>query len=202
MASRVTSDGVPDTSPINRLISRTRRLLRSTWVLTGLGATVALALGTLVVVSLTDLAVSLWPSLRFVALLIVVVPATWAFVTGVLRPLFRRLTATHVARRIESHLPGIHNRLVSCVDQSLRRGRVTVVGDHARRRVGAESGHRLVDVGGVASRQHHPGTVVHQRLRGGPAEAAGRPGEEVHVVTQAQVHVRHPARPPTVEARG
>ena len=37
-------------------------------------------------------------------------------------PLFRRLTAGHVARRIESHIPGIHNRLVSCIDLESRGG--------------------------------------------------------------------------------
>ena len=35
-----------------------------------------------------------------------------------IRPLFRRLTRVLVARRIEKEIPGIHNRLVSCVDFS------------------------------------------------------------------------------------
>jgi hypothetical protein len=110
----------PDTTPIYRLIRRTRHLLRSSWVATGLGLTVGLLLGTLVGVVLLDLAVTLWPEadpvLRLTALLLIVVPATWAFFVGVVRPLFRRLAAVQVARRIESHIPGIHNRLVSCID--------------------------------------------------------------------------------------
>ena len=38
--------------------------------------------------------------------------------TGVVWPLFRRLTPVMVARRIEKHIPGIHNRLVSSLDLS------------------------------------------------------------------------------------
>src|SRR3954454_7589012 len=121
----------PDPRPIYRLIRRTRRLLRSTWVATGLGLTVGLALGTLVTATVLDLlapvepgratlrlwgtALALEPLVRLAALLVVVVPALWAFFTGVLRPLARRLTYNTVARRIESTLPGIHNRLVSCI---------------------------------------------------------------------------------------
>ena len=56
------------------------------------------------------------PILRCVALFLIVVPAGLAFLQGVVRPLFRRLGPTLVARRIESYLPGIHNRLVSAID--------------------------------------------------------------------------------------
>jgi hypothetical protein len=107
---------MPDTTPIYRLIRQTRTLLRSTWVITGLGLTTGLLLATLVLVTLTDLVVPLLPGLRLVGLLLVMIPAAWAFFVGVVRPLFRRLGPGHVARRIEAHLPGIHNRLVSCID--------------------------------------------------------------------------------------
>jgi hypothetical protein len=106
----------PDVRPIRRLIRRTARLLRSSWVATGLGLTLGLGLGTLASAALLDLAIPLLPALRLLALGLVVVPATWALATGVVRPLFRKLHAVHVARRIEAHLPGIHNRLVSCID--------------------------------------------------------------------------------------
>jgi hypothetical protein len=81
-----------------------------------MGLALGLWFGTLVVVSLTDLLVPLWPALRLTGLLIVVVPAAWAVLTGVIRPLLRRLRPAQMARRIEAHIPGIHNRLVSCID--------------------------------------------------------------------------------------
>ncbi|HLQ44212.1 MAG TPA: hypothetical protein VK137_05760, partial [Planctomycetaceae bacterium] len=111
-----TQRDVPEISVLHRIIVSTRQLLRSAWTLTGLGVTLGLGLVLLALVSLTDLAIPLRPWLRLAALLFVVVPSVWAFVTGVLRPLFRRMTSRFVARRIESTLPGIHNRLVSCVD--------------------------------------------------------------------------------------
>ncbi len=106
----------PDISPIRRLVRRTVRLLRSSWVATGMGLTLGLGLGTLVALALLDLALPLVEGLRVVALVLVVVPALWMFVNGVLRPLLRRLRPAQVARRIERHIPGIHNRLVSCID--------------------------------------------------------------------------------------
>jgi hypothetical protein len=118
---------LPDSRPLFRLIRRTRRLLRSTWVATGLGLTAGLLLGALAVLAALDLlvplesalgswAVTLDPGLRLAGLLLIVVPAALAFLQGVVRPLLRRLGPTQVARRIESHMPGIHNRLVSAID--------------------------------------------------------------------------------------
>lgn len=106
----------PDLKPIRSLIRRTARVLRSSWVATGVGLAVGLGLGMLALVVLLDLAVPLVPVLRLVGFALVIVPATWAFVSGVIRPLLRRLRPLQVARRIEDHLPGIHNRLVSCID--------------------------------------------------------------------------------------
>ena len=107
---------LPEMGLLHRLIARTRRLLRSTWTLTGMGLTLGLGLSLLVGVSLTDLAMPLRPWLRLIGLLLIVIPSVWAFVVGVLRPLLRRMSSRYVARRIEGQLPGIHNRLVSCVD--------------------------------------------------------------------------------------
>ena len=109
---------IPDSTPIHQLVQKTRRWLRSSWVTTGLGLTVGLFLIVLLSVSLTDLAMTLWPSMRLVGLLLIAVPVTTAFIVGVIRPLLRRMTAVIVARRIEQEIPGIHNRLVSCVDLS------------------------------------------------------------------------------------
>ena len=58
--------------------------------------------------------------LRLASLCLVVAPPAVAFLVGVVFPLFRRLTAGRVARRIEAHIPGIHNRLVSCIDLEAR----------------------------------------------------------------------------------
>jgi hypothetical protein len=137
MSVDVSPAPLPDCKPLYRLINQTRRLLRSSWVLTGLGLTIGLALGALVLTSLVDLIVPLWPSsqleiplwwgvtfiiphiaaaLRVASLCLVVIPAAWAFLVGVVLPFFRRLSAENVARRIEGHLPGIHNRLVSAID--------------------------------------------------------------------------------------
>lgn len=123
MAKELSPHAVPDTTPIYRLIRKTRQLLRSTWVATGLGLTVGLLVAALVLVTTVDMVLPLWwPVLRLLGLLLIVVPASWALVVGVLRPLFRRLSAGHVARRIEGHIPGIHNRLVSCIDLAAQNG--------------------------------------------------------------------------------
>ncbi len=121
---------LPDARPLHRLIGRTRRLLRSSWVATGLGISLGLGLLALSVLAVLDLFVPMTPItlpfvdvvvpvdpvLRCVSLVLIVVPTSLAFLHGVVRPLCRRLAPTHVARRIEAHLPGIHNRLVSAID--------------------------------------------------------------------------------------
>ncbi|RPI84188.1 MAG: hypothetical protein EHM42_07715, partial [Planctomycetaceae bacterium] len=132
----------PDTSPIRRLISRVRRLLRSSWVATGAGVTLGLLFGTMVAAALFDLVLPLWPSFRFVALLAVVIPAAIAFHTGVVRPLFRRLNGPRIARTIEPHLPGIHNRLVSVVDLD-QKGAAQSVSPTFHRRLVAETLERI-----------------------------------------------------------
>src|SRR5258708_34034350 len=118
MSADVTSATAPDTTPIHRLIGKTRSLLRSSWIATGLGLSIGLALATLLAMTLLDLLVPLWPALRLTALLLIVVPAAWVFFVGVVRPLFRRLAPSTVARRIELPVPGMPNRSRSCVDFS------------------------------------------------------------------------------------
>lgn len=124
MSQETLNSVTPDTKPIYRLIRKTRHLLRSTWVITGLGLTVGLLLGALVAMTAMDLTFTLKPEIdsyfRLAALLVVAIPSGWAFFAGVVRPLFRRLRAGQVARKIESHIPGIHNRLVSCIDLTSR----------------------------------------------------------------------------------
>ncbi|HUY93460.1 MAG TPA: hypothetical protein VMV10_32335 [Pirellulales bacterium] len=105
-----------DTRPIFRLIGRVRHWLRGSWMATGLALSLTLYLGALLALACLDLLSPLWPTMRFFALLLVVLPSGWAFFAGVLRPLVRRMSDGHVARRIELQLPGVHNRLVSCVD--------------------------------------------------------------------------------------
>ena len=101
---------------IQQLITRTRRLLRSTWTATGLALAGGVFISSLLLVTIVDLAIPLPRALRVVGWLVVFVSAGGAFVLGVVVPLLRRLTAVKIASRIESHLPGIHNRLVSCVE--------------------------------------------------------------------------------------
>jgi hypothetical protein len=130
---------MPDPSPIFSLVKTTRQILRSSWVATGLGLCVGLLLGTLVIVALIDLIAPPGPrvtlfnllglhlsvpgsAIRFLGLLAVLVPTTYALVMGVIRPLLRRLKMTTVARRIEMDIPGIHNRLVSTIDLSRGHG--------------------------------------------------------------------------------
>ena len=105
-----------DLAPIQQLIDRTRRLLRSSWMITGMAVVCAVLLGSLLLAATADLLLALWPSFRWVALAIVVIPAGWAFIMGVLRAGLRRLGSRNVARRIENHIPQMHNRLVSCMD--------------------------------------------------------------------------------------
>src|SRR5262245_51145565 len=127
MPADVNVNGLPDSGPLHRLIGKTRRMLRSTWVITGLGLTVGLLVGALVATTGLDMVLPLDPAwslfgvqidgwVRLMALLVVVVPASWALLVGVVKPLLRRLAEVNVARRIEKQIPGIHNRLVSVVD--------------------------------------------------------------------------------------
>lgn len=123
--------GTLDTSKITQLIQRTRLLLRTTWLATGTGVTLGLLLATLVAVSLIDLLVyTLPPWLRLTGLLCIVIPTLWVCFLGVIRPLCRRLTEVIVARHIEREIPGIHNRLISCID--LARNGSTETGIHSQ----------------------------------------------------------------------
>ncbi len=121
----------PSSRPLYRLIRRTRFLLRVTRILTGLALTIGLFLGALALVTAVDLllpllqlpfsvAFNLDHGLRLASLILVVLPPAAALLIGVVYPLFRRFSAGYVARRIEAHIPGIHNRLVSCIDLEAR----------------------------------------------------------------------------------
>lgn len=108
---------LPDISPIHRLIRRTRLLLRSAWGTTGLGMVSGTALAVLVAVALLDMALPLiGPYVRLPGLILFGLLTAYAFIVGLLVPMLRRLGAVDVARRIESRIPGMHSRLVSCVD--------------------------------------------------------------------------------------
>ena len=106
----------PDTRPLHRLVRRARRALRMSWIVIGVALTLALGLAALVTVTMVDLIAPLGHVLRVVGLALVIVPAAWAAVVGVVIPLFCQISAASVARRIEADLPNIHSRLVSCVD--------------------------------------------------------------------------------------
>jgi hypothetical protein len=154
MSAEFSQNGRPDTSPIHRLIETTRKLLRGSWVATGAGLTLGLLLGTALAAAFVDLVVPLpWTLLRFVFLLAVVVPTAWVCVVGVVRPLLRRLRPVTVARKIESHLPGIHNRLVSCVD-------LDVAGEARQKQVSPAFHRRLVEEALARIKSFTPKTVV------------------------------------------
>ena len=146
MAVDVAPVAPPSAAPLHRLIRRARVLLRTTQAATGLALTVGLLLGAAALVVAADLLLPLlqlpyWfahgcdGGLRLAALSLVVAPPAVAFLAGVVFPLCRRLTAGRVARRIEAHIPGIHNRLVSCIDLEAR-GRATASPVFYRRLVG------------------------------------------------------------------
>lgn len=133
MSDETTRNGPPDPTPLFRLVRSTRKILRTSWVATGLGLTIGLLLGTLVIVAGFDLLLPPAPrvtlfnllglhisvpgsAIRFLGLLVVLVPTIYALVMGVIRPLLRRLALTTMARRIETYIPGVHNRLVSTID--------------------------------------------------------------------------------------
>jgi hypothetical protein len=107
----------PDISPITRLIRRTRLLLRSAWGTTGLGLVSGTALAVIVVAALIDMAVPLVGSfVRLSGLILFGLLTAYAAVVGLVVPMLRRLGAVEIARRIEAKIPGMHSRLVSCVD--------------------------------------------------------------------------------------
>ncbi|MDP7741711.1 MAG: hypothetical protein QGF67_09740 [Lentisphaeria bacterium] len=98
------------------LVDRTRSLLRSSWVVTGVGITVGVLFSAVLAVTVSDFVMAWSPAFRLICLLLVVVPTVWVFVIGAVSPLLRNLSSAIVARRIEREMPGIHNRIVSCVD--------------------------------------------------------------------------------------
>jgi hypothetical protein len=107
----------PDIGPILALVRKTRRLLRSSWGAIGVGVTLGLAFAALAAVTIADILVPLvGPWLRLIGLILFVVPTAVVFVWKGVLPLSRRLRNVEVARRIESKIPGMHSRLVSCMD--------------------------------------------------------------------------------------
>jgi hypothetical protein len=102
--------------PVLELVARTGRRLRAAWAATGTGLTAGLLLGGIALFGGLDLLVPFGTAARAAALAVVALPAAVAAGWGILRPVVRRVPAARVARRMEARLPGIHNRLVSCVE--------------------------------------------------------------------------------------
>jgi hypothetical protein len=116
----------PDIGPILSLVRKTRLLLRSSWATVGAGLTVGLAFLALAIVTMADLAVPLvGPWVRLTGLVLFVVPTVAVFVWKGVLPLSRRLRNVEIARRIESKIPGMHSRLVSCMDLAGREQEVS-----------------------------------------------------------------------------
>jgi hypothetical protein len=116
----------PDIGPILRLVRKTRLLLRGSWGAVGVGQTLGLAFAALALVTAADmLAPLVAPWVRLAGLGLFVVPTLAIFVWKGVIPLSRRLRNVEVARRIESRIPGMHSRLVSCMDLAGREGEVS-----------------------------------------------------------------------------
>jgi hypothetical protein len=116
----------PDIGPILALVRKTRWLLRSSWGAVGVGLTLGLAFAGLVAATAADMLLPLvGPWLRLAGLAAFVVPTLVVFVWKGLLPLGRRLRNVEVARRIEGRIPGMHSRLVSCMDLAGREGQVS-----------------------------------------------------------------------------
>lgn len=105
-----------DPMPVFLLARQTRRLLRFSWLVIGAGRMIGLFVGVLLASALIDI-VSPLPTIgRLAAAIAVLVPSLAALVVSVILPQARRMPPVRIARLIESHLPGIKNRLVSCID--------------------------------------------------------------------------------------
>jgi hypothetical protein len=105
-----------DTGPILDLVRRTGEAVRRHRLRTGLCLSAAFLFGVAAAATGVDLAAPLPRALRLVALLALIGPATAVLVARVVWPLRHPPTPTQLAYRMERLLPGIHNRLVSCVD--------------------------------------------------------------------------------------
>ena len=131
----------PDIRPIRSLVRTTRLLLRSGTGLVGLGLTAGVAATALLVAVAADLLFPLvGPWVRVAGLLLVVTPTVVVFVWKGLCPFAHRLRDAEIARRIEGRLPGMHSRLVSCLDLA---GRTDEVSPAFFRKLVAESLDRL-----------------------------------------------------------
>jgi hypothetical protein len=143
----------PDIRPIRSLVRTTRLALRSGTGLVGLGLTAGVAATALLVAVAADLLYPLiGPWVRATGLAIVCVATVIVFVWKGLAPFARRLRDAEIARRIEGRIPGMHNRLVSCLDLA---GRTDEVSPAFYRKLVAESLNRIGD--------YRPSSVVDWR---------------------------------------
>jgi hypothetical protein len=116
----------PDIGPILSLVRKSRLLLRGSWGAIGIGLTLGFALAVLAIVTTADMLVPLvGPWVRLAGLLLFSVPTIVVLVWKCLLPLSRRLRGVEIARRIESKIPGMHSRLVSCMDLAGREADVS-----------------------------------------------------------------------------
>jgi hypothetical protein len=116
MSLQVTEHDEADLNRIDSLIATTRRMLRTSWLFTGVALTIGLCITGLVIAACLDLVMSLSIPFRAAALIAIVVPTVLALSAGVVRPAMRRLSANHIARRIERLVPQIQSRLVTTLD--------------------------------------------------------------------------------------
>ena len=107
----------PDVRPIRSLVRTTRLALRSGTAVVGLGLTAGTATTALLLAVVADLGCPLvGPWVRATGLALLWVATGGVFIWKGLAPFARRLRDTDIARRIEGQIPGMHDRLVSCLD--------------------------------------------------------------------------------------
>jgi len=137
----------PILDKLEAMIRRVRRLL----LIRGLFATLAVALGCLLVIMAVDAAVTLFsPTARWtlsLAGLAVTLVAAWWFLV---RPLSRRLTLTHMARILEIRHPELQERISTAVELLSSDDPDSIKGSEEL--IGAVVDSAVVDVGGVDPR--------------------------------------------------
>ncbi len=125
----------PQATTIERLVSRTRTLLRRNTLLTGLALTVGAGLAWLLLASCLDMFIPLPIPLRVAAFIILAAVVLAALIGLMLRPALRPQSLQDIAFRIERMIPGMHNRLVTVIDLSRQDGSAAVDETFANRLV-------------------------------------------------------------------
>src|SRR5262245_20893380 len=97
---------------IDGIVRSSRRTMRTAWVFSGAALCAALFFAAVTLAVLLDLTAPLTVPFRVAVFIGIVALTTTTLLIGVASPATRRLSATHMARRIERLIPQIQSRLV------------------------------------------------------------------------------------------